>query len=183
MMNAPDPLSFCVSTLALADLGCKYKCAHEEIGIYRDIIKSTSDLVAEIKDKLERAVAGHLPNDDKAWIYGKVQQAEVLLAKANTLMKGMDKVVPRKRFRWVFQKRAVAESYKGAIFQCHVTLSQIRSSLIEMRKEYGYVSSWMESDRLLPSRQVANVPWEHPGLSNPFLVSLFMRKDEPVRLT
>lgn len=162
MMNAPDPLSFCVSTLALADLGCKYKCAHEEIGIYRDIIKSTSDLVAEIKDKLERAVAGHLPNDDKAWIYSKVQQAEVLLAKANKMMKGMDKVVPRKRFRWVFQKRAVAESYKGAIFQCHVTLSQIRSSLIEMRnREYGYVSSWMESDRL-PPRQIVNVPWEHP---------------------
>ncbi|OCL00457.1 uncharacterized protein K441DRAFT_692288 [Cenococcum geophilum 1.58] len=163
-MNVPDPLSFCISTLALADLGCKYQCAHEEIGIYRDIIKSTSDLVAETKDKLQRAVAGHLPNDDMAWIYGKVQQAEVLLAKANKSMKGMDKVVPQKRFRWVFQKRAVAESYKGAIYQCHVTLSQIRSRLIGMQnREYGYESSWIESDRLPPSRQIANAPWEHPA--------------------
>jgi hypothetical protein len=145
-MNPPDPLSFCVSTIALADIGCKYKYAHEEIGIYRDIIKSTSELVTEIKDKLQKPVAGHLPSDDKAWIYGKVQQAEVLLAKANKVMKGMDKVVPQKRLRWVFQKRGVAESYKGAIFQCHVTLSQIRSSLMEMQNQgYGYVSSWMES--------------------------------------
>lgn len=173
-----------VSTFALADIGCRYKCAHEEIGIYRDIIKSASDLVAEIKDKLQKPVAGHLPSDDKAWIYGKVQQAEVLLAKANKIMKGMDKVAPQKRLRWVFQKRGVAESYKGAIFQCHVTLSQIRSSLVEMQNRgYGHVSSWMESDRRSPSRQIANAPREHPGLSNSFLVSPFMCMDEPIRLT
>ena len=160
-MNAPDPLSFCVSTLALADIGCKYKSAHEEIGVYRDIIKSTSDLVAEIKDKLQKPVAGHLPSDDKAWIYSKVQQAEVLLAKANKVMKGMDKVVPRKRFRWVFQKRGVAETYKGAIFQCHVTLSQIRSSLIQLqRQRYRESMSWMEADALPQSRQIANTPWQ-----------------------
>lgn len=174
-MNAPDPLSFCVSTLALADIGCKYKCAHEEIGVYRDIIKSTTDLVADIKEKLQKPVVGHLPSDDRAWIYDKVQQAEVLLAKANRVMKGMDKVVPRKRFRWVFQKRGVAESYKGAIFQCHVTLSQIRSSLIELqRQRYRESMPWIEADALPQSRQIANTPWQggtsddnHGSSSNP----------------
>src|ERR1700733_12146453 len=107
----------------------------DEIGVYRDIMKSTSDLVAEIKDILQKPVAGHLPSDDKAWIYGKVYQTEVLLVKANKEMKGMDKVVPQKRFRWLFQSRGAAEPYKDAIFQCNVTLSQIRSSLIELQRQ------------------------------------------------
>jgi len=172
VINPPDPVSFLTSTLALADLGCKLWYAHEEIGVFRDIIASTSDLVSELKNKLGGPVACHLPSDDKAWICGKVQQAEVLLAKVNKMMKGMDKVGPQKRFRWVFQKRGVAESYKRAIFQCHIMLSQIRSSLIEMQNQgYGHVPSWMESERLPPSRQIANAPWEHSGLSNPFLVS------------
>ena len=129
----------------------------DEIGIYRDIIKSTSDLVAEIKDILQKPVADHLPNDDKAWIYGKVYQTEVLLAKANKEMKGMDKVVPQKRFRW-FQNWGVTEPYKGAIFQRNVTLSQIRSSLIELqRRRYREP---MEADALPPSRQIANPPWQ-----------------------
>ena len=160
MMNAPDQLGFCVSTLALADIGCKYKYAHEEIGIYRDIIKPTSDLVAEIKDKLQNPVAGHPPSDDKAWIYGKVQQAEALLVKANKVMKGIDKVVPQRRFRWASQKRGVAESYK-AIFQCHVALSQIRSSLIELqRQRHRELMSWIEANELPQSRQIANTPWQ-----------------------
>ena len=70
------------------------------MGVYRDITKSTSDLVAEIKDILQKPVADQLLSDEKLWIYGKVYQTEALLAK----MKGMDKVVPQKRFRW-FQNR------------------------------------------------------------------------------
>ena len=152
-------MSSCVSTLALADIRCKCKCTHKEISVHRDVIKLTSDLVVEIKDKLQEPVAGHLPSDHKAWIYGKVQQAEVLLAKSNKIMKGMDKVAPQRRFRWVFQRRGVAESYKSAIFQCHVTLSQIRSSLIKLQRErYRESMSWMEADALLQSRQIANTP-------------------------
>ena len=109
---------------------------------------------------------------------------EALLAKATKGTKGMEKLVAQRRIRSMFKKRGVAESSKGAILQRHLTLSHIRSSLIEMQNRgYGHVSSRMESDRLPPSRQIANAPWEHLGLSNPFLVSLFMRKDEPVKLT
>lgn len=130
----------------------------DEICIYRDTVKSTSDLVAEKKDILQKPVAGHLPSDDKACIYGKVYQTEVLLAKANKEMKGMDKVILQKRFRWVFQSRGVAEPYKGAIFQCNVTLSQIRSSLIELQQQ--------QSDALPPSKQIANPPWQRGTSDN-----------------
>jgi len=116
-----------------------------EIGVCGDI----SDLVAEIKDILQKPVAGYLPSDDKAWICSKVQQTEVLLAKTN---KGME------RFRWVFQNWGLAESYKDSIFQCHVTLSQIRSGLIELqRQRYKEPVWWIEADALPPSRRIANL--------------------------
>ena len=179
-MNAPDPVSLFVSTLALIDYGCKFGYAREEIGAFEDIVASATDLVSELKNKLKEPVACYLTKGDKIWILNEIYRMEALLAKAKKVTKGM----AQRRIRWMFKKRGVAESYKGAILQRHLTLSHIRSSLIEMQNRgYGDVSSWTESDTLPPSRQIANAPWEHPGWSNPFLVSLFMRKDGPVRLT
>ena len=184
MMNPPDPVSLFVSTLALIDYGCRFGYAHEEIGAFEDIVASATDLVSELKSKLREPVACHLTRGDKKWIWNEICRMEALLAKANKVTKGMENLAAQRRIRWMFKKRGVAESYKGAILQRHLTLSHIRSSLIEMQNRgYGHVSSWMESDRVPPSRQIANEPWENSGLSNPFLVSLFMRKDEPVGLT
>lgn len=50
-MNAPDQLSFCTFSFALEYISFTYKRAHEEIGAYRDIVKSASDLFAEFKNK------------------------------------------------------------------------------------------------------------------------------------
>ena len=132
-----------------------------EISIYRDIIKSTSDHIAEIKAEIQILVAGRPSSDSKAWIYGKVQRTEILLAKAIEVVNSMDEVVPQRRFLWVFHKRSVAGSYKGAIYQCHVTLAQIRSSLIELqRQQYRKPMPCMKADALPPSRQIANPPWQ-----------------------
>jgi len=162
-MNPPDPVSLFVSTLALIDYGCRFGYAHEEIGAFEDIVASATDIVSELKNKLREPVACHLTRGDKIWILNEIYRMEALLAKANKVTKGMENFAARRRIRWMFKKRGVAESYKSAILQRHLTLSHIRSSLIEMQNRgYGHASSWMESDGLSPSRQIANAPWEHP---------------------
>lgn len=163
-MNPPDPVSLFVSTLALIDYGCRFGYAHEEISAFEDIVASATDLVSDLKNKLREPVACHLTRGDKIWISNEICRMEALLAKANKVTKGMENLAARRRIRWMFKRRGIAESYKGAILQRHFTLSHIRSGLIEMQNRgYGHVSSRMESDRLPASRQIANAPWEHPA--------------------
>lgn len=159
-MNVPDPLSLFISTFALADLGCRYRSAHEEIKVYKEIVRQTSDLISAIRDKLEKSVAGHPHIEKKEWISRTVQEAEALLMKANKVTKGMDKLVPQKRLRWILKKRGVAESYKGAIFQSHMTLLHI-STLLELQgQRHEFPMPLTAADTHSRPKQITDSSWE-----------------------
>src|SRR5437667_1098901 len=120
-MNA-DILGFVVSAVHLAEYGCRFAAAGDEIEAFRELFDGTTALLSHTKASLSK-LSAFLTTETKKRIDDEISRTEPALDRARTIIPTTCSDGSNgKRIGWVFKDKDAAQAHKDVLAQRHTTL-------------------------------------------------------------